>query len=1115
MQSKRSPALLLLAALLASTLIAIAWFAFSEDFAAATAGPGASERADSREEPARRGSSDAAAVESDRPRAESARESNAQTKQATREVVGDVASRELESAKWVEGRVVFPLGTPVDEVAYVVADGKDFESFGDHRAKVGGDGSFRVAFSKESRTGKLTLDARFLYLVEPLALRLSKSPDDLVLEPELGGCIAGVVTAPMGASDTEATLAACSVKITNWVQYRHVERDVRLDAQGRYELRALPCAEPWDVEFVSSEWTSIARSSVEVEPGRVTTLDFSPSVGARVVGRVTDSNREPVGNAFVLVFGTGGSLRTWSGFEARAAGVDGRFDQRGILPGARRLSVEARGYLPLERELGELRDGEVRDLGDLALDSGAVVTGVVKWNDGAIASGAYVRAELADPEQFKDFEFERSNLDYTRVGADGLFRIGGLPPGRVHLEAHAKDGLKPGEDEKGEPKERSGLKGATWRAELRDVEPGSHVELVLHPGLAVVGRVVDHLGQPIAKFSLEAIELGERGERQWMPRRVTARIDDEQGRFVLEGLTTGRWRVNATSRGYMTGAGIELNVPDEAREVVLELRRTASLSGVVVDPAGEPVGGARVRIQWRSEPGFFSTDGIDLDGKANSKGEFRLSLAPSGPFTVRASHDSFGSSASLELAPAPGEKLEDVKLVLTRGGEIRGRMHESLLAEGRLWRVRLRGAHSDDSDQVRAESDGSFRFVRLTAGDYRLEASCHGEERSRGSFAGANEFTSSVEVLDGGVTDVVVGAPSGTAVALSGRITISGKPLANALVRASCEGVSYQTKADVDGVYRLALTSAGRYSFAVMSGDGASLTLEHEVPQVAKHELDFALPVGRISGRVLGANDKPVAGALVRAHPVRSTRLAASAHSMNHSETDEQGRFELRGLASGEYELEVSDDRSWNDIDARFARTTLTGVVVPEDGERSGVEVRVQEPGIVVCVVRSADGSPAGGAQVHAMTKVGSSTPFASARADGLGRATVRGLAPGEYVLCAQFTGEAACATTSVKVSASSSGEVELLLRPAGELTISTRSSNGDLVQRSVSVVDERGFDWARVATSWDYDTTRGAWKVHPLPTGRYTVRAAGVTRSVPLSSGRAEHVELQLPSDD
>src|SRR5688572_6061240 len=111
------------------------------------------------------------------------------------------SGREAELARghWIEGRVLFPAGTPADEEVFVTANGKELEDGGHHRVAVARDGSFRVAFGEKTRTGRFELEARYLYLDHIERWKSTESDGKVVLAPQLGTRIVGRVRLPAGA----------------------------------------------------------------------------------------------------------------------------------------------------------------------------------------------------------------------------------------------------------------------------------------------------------------------------------------------------------------------------------------------------------------------------------------------------------------------------------------------------------------------------------------------------------------------------------------------------------------------------------------------------------------------------------------------------------------------------------------------------------------------------------------------------------------------------------------------------------------------------------------------------------------------------------------------------
>ena len=90
--------------------------------------------------------------------------------QPARVAVASERDAELARGLWVEGRVVFPPGTPPDERVEVVARGRKLKHGPPHAVRVAEDGSFRVAFGAGTKSGRLELKARYLYLEAPCVI---------------------------------------------------------------------------------------------------------------------------------------------------------------------------------------------------------------------------------------------------------------------------------------------------------------------------------------------------------------------------------------------------------------------------------------------------------------------------------------------------------------------------------------------------------------------------------------------------------------------------------------------------------------------------------------------------------------------------------------------------------------------------------------------------------------------------------------------------------------------------------------------------------------------------------------------------------------------------------
>src|SRR5688572_1780041 len=190
---------------------------------------------------------------------------------------------ELARAHWVEGRVDLPAGLPADEACFVVADGRKFSDGTIHRARVGLDGRFRVAFSPEAKAGWIGLEARYLDLPRRARWVLSRPQEELTLAPELGGVVTGRLVVPPSARgkspDGEIELRGTGIESCG-----------RLTAPlrgGEYTFEQVPCGTALEIRYRGSSW--LARSApFGLAPGETEQLELACVPGVVLAGKVRD-----------------------------------------------------------------------------------------------------------------------------------------------------------------------------------------------------------------------------------------------------------------------------------------------------------------------------------------------------------------------------------------------------------------------------------------------------------------------------------------------------------------------------------------------------------------------------------------------------------------------------------------------------------------------------------------------------------------------------------------------------------------------------------------------------------------------------------------------------------
>ena len=276
------------------------------------------------------------------------------------------------------------------------------------------------------------------------------------------------------------------------------------------------------------------------------------------------------------------------------------------------------------------------------------------------------------------------------------------------------------------------------------------------------GRVLDARGAPIAHALVQA--LGPRGLTQGVE-------SDARGRYVLDRLEPGEYRVEAVKRGLMAltpGQNqspidyVLMNRSSDRRRVVslradqavdavdLVLTRGASVSGTIVDEFGEPMQGVSVApLELRAINGQIRALQVVSalsSATTDDRGRYRLQGLQPGAYVIRARAGGILSAAN-EYVPFfyPGtpvidfatptkldadESASNVDFVFapqpTR--QVRGTVvypgapppTGSTISLATLSRA---GAIQTEPVRTNTRPDGSFAFENVLAGNYLLQAS--------------------------------------------------------------------------------------------------------------------------------------------------------------------------------------------------------------------------------------------------------------------------------------------------------------------------------------------------------------------------------------------------------
>ncbi len=814
-------------------------------------------------------------------------------------------------ALWVTGRLLLPFGLPGDERAVVLAKGKSASPKGKavQRFDVGRDGRFRVAFGRGTRRGRLSLEARYLYL-KSVVINPSSRVRELVLEPELGGVLRGSVRLPVGVASTLQDLEGTWVELKSSQGERDSSRFTRLDGAGAFEFRQLPPSESYRVHVDPTRFPLAKSGGLSVLAGKLTQCELDLTRGAFVSGVVLDQGGAPAPQATVSLSGSR-TIRIdsrrpqkdqWFG-ETWKTTTDsaGAFEFVGIDPCMAVLQVRTEQSLETVLELGELVDGERRVDLRLKVIRGETIAGAVMWADGLPAGGVMVHAkQVREPGQ--DI-FSPDAFTATTDEAGG-FRLTGLQEGRWAVWAST---IGEADDPGGKVRVSRGLAHKGLSTSSVAVVTGTlDLHLVLSQGHKIQGSVRYRSGAALQRFRVVARPILD------LPggiRRITKTFHVTDGQFELSGLQAGRWRIAIKSQRCVDPGSQVIEVPfGERLEFTVE--RGARLSGRVIRPSGEPLAGAKVEL-FRGRGRAQKKDTTDRQGR------FAFARLQAGTYRVGARAKSWAPAAKRTVTLASNEHSEDLVLVMVSACEVRGRV---LPGAGEVARrvVTVRGGSPRTEVRATSDSDGAFELMELGPGRYT--ATLDKQVRSAegpgalddARLAAANCAPLEFELVAGGSAYLEFGKGLRQPIRLHGTVTSGALPVQDWLIKVLDESTRRQAAARTDEQGRYSLTVDGPGEYVVMFEDESlwqtetHLTTRLVVREAREQRADFELGCARLALALTGPDGAPLGGAYasieVLAGPARG--------SIGRRWAGRDGRLEFTHMKAGTYLLRAWGRRS-------------------------------------------------------------------------------------------------------------------------------------------------------------------------------------------------------------
>ena len=686
--------------------------------------------------------------------------------------------------------------------------------------------------------------------------------------------------------------------------------------------------------------------------GAPMTIRLKPSA-KKFAGVLKDWSGRPAADAVVRIVGD--ATTRWVRTD-----VSGRFDIPG--PPGKPGRLQALG-----------RDGSWLEIAAPApaatpatftLTRAATIEGrITRADNGKLVSGAKVTARISGTTQT------------VRTGADGRYRLAGLPQGAYRLTFDERTFVL---------LDRRQVEVAPGEVKMLDV--------ALTPAVTLVGRVSDEKGQPVSG-ARGSIAAGAES-RMGMILRVMARDGENQPAFIsgpdgtfratrLPPGTNQRLTVQHPEFDRRVVPGVDL-VPGLPRPLSLDIVLSPGfiVSGSVKDKEGKPLEGARVGLtravtmtggRGGNVMSFSSVDSVRPLSDTDFEGKFEFKGLSAGDYDVAVTKAGFtrntmtavkaGDGGSpLEVVLSPGATLSG-RLVQPNGQTVTGyTVNARPASPGQTSSSTMLGGRNAFNAQV--DADGSFLLDGLVPGSaYDISIFGPGEFRGDPKKKGVVAPAADVDIevagrgrIAGRVLDAATGAP----------VT----DFEAAYTPARGGGMVVVFRGPGDNERRTPFSSPdGSFSFEEVPPGNFDVTVWARTYQQARTG-GITVAAGETKTvEVKAARGLAIRGRVVDAKTgrgIQDATVSASdggapgagmfimdASGASGALTDADGRFEITDQGPGSYQVSARH--------TSFSEGSARVVLEDKDG---AVDVPLHSGGTIAGVVLSSQGAPLSGAEV-------------------------------------------------------------------------------------------------------------------------------------------------------
>ena len=635
----------------------------------------------------------------------------------------------------------------------------------------------------------------------------------------------------------------------------------------------------------------------------------------------------------------------------------GHFRIEGLVDDDHALLIEADGFARQMKQRIALRNGEVRDAGDIAMRPGESIDIRVLDADGRPVRGAEVRIALRPRLGLTGILF----ADPMRVtDAAGGVVFDALPRGDFVIAY------------------RRGP-GARWNIEPA-VGSGAEIDLKL-PATRDVALVVTGAGdEPLDGVTFELWDGPPLGEATAAGLQTTVAVSvdkagSDRGEYLLLALEPGLYTLAVTAPGHaLQQRLLHLTGADESEPISVELEPGVDCTIEIVDPDGRPIRAAEVFVLADADEraafsqsilfsygGFSSWDRLGRGGAlTDTAGRVRVAGLPKGPATILVRHRARG-----RMAHSVTDLGTELRIVMQEPGSVEGTVLASgLVAKPGTIELTLQPSYDpggrlfpDANHGVPLAADGTFRVDGLAPGEweFQLKRVEEAPARSIGAlvknanptgwwFPGGNATPERVQITSGATAhvaldvDPLAAAPGAAGALIRGSVRVDGAPRAGVHLRAHFPYDSFSAKsadfAVTDAAGRFERTTVANREFMLVAviDEEPLLEWQRDLTADAGAVVDLDFVVDRVAVRIDVArpDGSPAAGCGVNL----GAAMASGGSVSMTARADETGALDLL-LPRGEY---------WFYAECAAGSVRQTGVAV---AGATAIELRLTEDGVL------------------------------------------------------------------------------------------------------------------------------------------------------------------------